>query len=202
MLVNNGAVGAKHATEWLSLNIGEVFTGGLALYSTYKLYKKKKDGTVDTNTVIWATVGIGIKVTAGVTTSNPILLISGVADTAILISSSTEARKAFEEFLGYVTSDGAKAGYTALGTGLGAAASTTGIVTAIGTASTGTAISTLSGAAATNALLAAIGGGSLATGGLGVAGGIVILSGGSAIVGLAAGYGAYRLIKLRRAKAS
>ena len=79
----------------MSVNVADVFTGGIAAYSTYKLYRKSKDGKLDSKSVFWATVGIGVKTVAGVATSNPILIISGITDTAILIWDWEQAREAF-----------------------------------------------------------------------------------------------------------
>ncbi len=199
-LVNSNVVKPGIATEWMSVNVADVFTGGIAAYSTYKLYKKGKKGKLEKKAVVWATVGIGVKVVAGVTTHNPILILSGIADTAILIWNWDDARKAFQEYLNFDIAGISKAALLGIAAGGGSALATTATVTAIGTASTGTAISTLGGAAATNAMWAAIGGGSLASGGLGIAGGMAILSGGSLLVAGAVGYGAYRLIKKKQKK--
>ena len=199
-LVQGGVVKPGFATEWLSLNVADIFTGGIAAYSTYKLYKKSKNEELDKKSIFWATVGIGVKTVAGVTTSNPILIISGVSDTAILIWNWDQAREAFKKYLDFDIASIGKATVAGLAAGGGTALATTTAVTALGTASTGTAISTLGGAAASNAMLAAIGGGSLASGGLGVAGGIAILSGGSLLLAGAVGYGAYRFIKKRQKK--
>jgi hypothetical protein len=198
-LVESGTVSSKFATEWLSMNVADVFSGGLAVYSTYKLYKKTKNGELDDSSIMWAAIGVGVKITAGVVTTNPILILSGVADTAILISNFDQAKKAFKNFLDYALSEEALASYSAVITGAGVAALTTTTVAALGTASTGTAIATLGGAAATNATLAAIGGGSLAAGGFGIAGGLAILSGGSVLLGVSAGYGIYKLLKKKTA---
>lgn len=194
-LVNAKVVGAKQATEWLSVSVADVFTGGLAAYSTYRLYKKTKNGRLDKKTVIWATIGVVVKIASGTVTTNPILILSGLADAAILLTSFEDTRNAFKQFLGYLITKKAFASYSGAAVGAGAAAGATAAATAFGVASTGTAISTLSGAAATNAMLAAFGGGSLAAGGFGIAGGIAVLSGGTLLIGAAAAYGAYRLMK-------
>ncbi len=194
-LVESGLVSAKVATEWLSMNVADVFSGGLAVYSTYKLFKKSKNGEIDNKTVMWAAIGMGVKMTAGGATTNPVLILSGIADGAILITNFEQAKKAFSNFLDFLIKDELLAGYSAVIAGTGVAVATTTVAAMIGSASTGTAISALSGAAASNATLAAIGGGSLAAGGLGMTGGLIILSGGSAIIGLAAGYGIYKLLK-------
>ncbi len=199
-LVNSDVVKPGIATEFLSLNVADVFTGGIAAYSTYKLYKKGKKGKLEKKAIVWATVGIGVKVVAGVTTHNPILILSGIADTAILIWNWNDARKAFKKYLNFDIARISKAALLAALAGGSSALATTATVTAIGTASTGTTISSLGGAAASNAMLAAIGGGSLASGGFGVAGGIAILSGGSLLVAGAVGYGAYRLLKKKQKK--
>jgi hypothetical protein len=183
------------ATEWLSLNIADIFTGGLAAYSTYKLYKKSKNGELDESTVIWATIGIGVKMSSGILTTNPILILSGVADIAILITNLEEAEKAFKRFCDFIFSSEFLAAISSLFAGSATAGIAFAGVSVFGVASTGTTIAALSGAAATNATWAAIGGGSIAAGGLGVTGGLIVLTGGSAIVGLALGYGIYTYLK-------
>lgn len=199
-LVNNQLVGAKFATEWLSLNLGEVFSGGLAFYNTYKLYNKKKKGKLDSKDIIWASIGIGVKIIGGTVSTSPVLILSGIADTAILITDFEEARKAFNEFLDWeLVYKSLVVASFATGTAVVTTTTTVGIVSAVATASTGTAISTLSGIAATKATLAAIGGGSLATGGLGIMGGMIILSGGGLLIAGAAGYGAYRYLNSPKA---
>ena len=199
-LVRGDVVKPGFATEWMSLNVADFFTGGLAAYSTYRLYKKSKNGKLDNSSIFWATVGIGVKTVAGVSTTNPILIISGIADTAILISNWGEAREAFKKWLDFDIASIGKATVAGVAAGIGAASATTATATALGTASTGTAISALSGAAASNATLATIGGGSLASGGLGIAGGMAILSGGSLLVAGLVGYGAYKIIKKQQKK--
>jgi len=190
-LVKAKMIGAKTATKWLSINVGHVFAGGVAIHSTYKLYKKSKSGKIDKKNVFWASIGMGVKIVAGVKTAQPILILSGIADGAILIKNYPEAKDALKDFFDLLISNEAKAAYTCVAVGTGTAASAAAIATTIGTASTGVAISGLSGAAAKSAMLAYFGGGSLASGGLGVLGGTVILSGGAALVGIAAAYGAY-----------
>ena len=197
-LVNGEIVRPGFATEWLSMNIADIFTGGIAACSTYKLYKKSKDGKLDNKSIFWATVGIGVKTTAGVATTSPILIISGLTDTAILISNWKHAREAFKKYLNFDIASLGKAAMAGLAAGGGTALATTTAVTALGTASTGTAISTLGGAAASNAMWAAIGGGSLTSGGLGMAGGIAILLGGTLLLAGTVGFGAYKLIKKRQ----
>ncbi|MFK7823583.1 MAG: hypothetical protein AB8G05_05475 [Oligoflexales bacterium] len=206
--VHNSILSARKATHWLSLNAADILTGGLAAYGTYCLYKKTKRGKIDSSSLIWASIGIGTKVTAGIITHNPVLLLSGLTDSVLVVSSITQAKQIFNDLSKkakiFVPSAEAKAKTgslgIALGVGAGSATAATGLVSTFGLASTGSAISTLSGAAATNATLAAIGGGSLASGGLGMAGGLVILSGGAAVAGLAAGAGAYYLMKQKQIK--
>jgi len=198
-LVNQGYVKPGAATEWLSLNVADVFTGGIAAYSTYKLYKKPS-GKLDKNSILWATVGIGVKMVSGIPTTNPILIISGCTDTAILVWNWYQAHGAFKKYLNFDIAAISKAAVIGGSVGGGTALVTTAAVTTFGTASTGTAIANLSGAAASNAMWAAIGGGSLASGGLGIAGGVAILSAGTLTVAGIVGYGAYRLIKKRQRK--
>lgn len=200
VLTQNNYISPRLATEWLSLNIADVFTGGLAFYSTYKLYNKSSKEKLNKSDYIFASIGIGTKIIGGISTTNPILILSGVADTIILLSSIEEARDAFKKFFDWDLV--IKAGISttlAICSGTAAATGTTTAVAALATASTGTAISTLSGAAATNATLAWIGGGSLASGGLGVAGGVAILSTGGLAVGAIVGYGVYRYLKKDKA---
>lgn len=199
-LVNHKIIGAKSATEWLSCNVGDIFTGSIAFYSTYKLYKKSKNNNLKKNDIIWASIGLGIKIVSGVATTNPVLILSGITDVAILITSSEDAKKAFKEFLDWdLIIDLGISSAAAIAVGSGAAATTTAAVSILGVASTGTAISTLSGAAATNATLAAIGGGSLATGGLGIVGGVAILSVGGAAIGITAAVLTYKHLKKKKA---
>ena len=195
-LVKANIISHKVGTEWLSVNAGDIFSGGLAIYHTYKLYKKSKKGKFNKKDVIWISVGMGVKLVAGVLQTNPILIISGLSDGYILLTNNVEVKKFIKDFLKKAIPPIA----VAIGTGVGAASATTGAVGALGVASTGTAISSLSGIAATNATLAWIGGGSLASGGLGVLGGTIILTGGSSLVGIGAGYLAYRYLKKKRKK--
>ena len=104
-LVEGGIVSAKTATEWLSINVADVFAGGVSIYSTYKLWNKSKAGNIDRPTVIWATIGVGVKVSAGVLTTNPVLIISGLADVAILILGFEQAKHAFRKFCNIAFSD-------------------------------------------------------------------------------------------------
>ena len=197
--VENSILSPRVASHWSSLNVADALTGGLAIYGTYCLYKKTKDGKLDTSSLIWASIGISTKIGAGTICHNPILIVSGITDIAMVINSVTEANKVFNRLSNnvksYIVSPNVRATSggigAALGVGAGSATLATSLFSAFGVASTGTAISSLSGAAATNATLAAIGGGSLASGGLGIAGGLAILSGGAAVAGLATGAGTY-----------
>lgn len=195
--VKANLVSAKTATNWMSLNIADVFTGGVALYSTYQLKRKSDETGLSTKDVIFASIGIGIKIKAGVATANPILLISAGADSFILIQSFEDAEDAFSKLKELLNSNTAKS--VAIGTvvGAGTVTSVTTLVGIFGSASTGTAISTLSGAAATKATLAALGGGAIATGGLGIIGGVVVLG----VVGLSSavfgGYLSHRALVAR-----
>ncbi len=117
-LVEGGIVSARTATEWLSLNVADVFAGGVSVYSTYKLWKKSKAGNINRPTIIWATIGIGVKVSAGVITKNPVLIISGLADVPILILGFEQAERAFRKFCNIVFSDKALGYFTATGTAL------------------------------------------------------------------------------------
>ena len=196
-LVNKGMVSHKTGTEWLSVNIGEIFAGGLAIYHTYKLYKKSKKGKFNKKEVIWISAGIGLKLVAGAVTKNPVLIVSGLSDGYVLLTNHSEVKKFIKDFLKKAVPPVA----VAIATGIGTTSATTGAVGAFGVASTGTAISSLSGAAASNAVLAWVGGGSIATGGLGVLGGTVILTGGSALIGVSAGYLVYKHFKKKQKKA-
>lgn len=110
-LVQNGYVSAKTATEWLSMNIGHMFAAGVSVYFTHKLWKKSKTGDIDEPTVTWAALGAGVKVTGGVVTKNPVLIISGVVDGVLVLDiKQAECRLrrfhdiAFsDEALGYLT---------------------------------------------------------------------------------------------------
>lgn len=195
-LVRADIISHKVGTKWLSINAGDMFPGGLAIYHTYKLYKQSKKGKFKKTDVIWISVGIGVKIVAGVLQTNPILIISGVIDGYILLRNRVEVKSFIKSFLNEAIAPVA----VAVGTGVGVASATTLGVGTFGVASTGTAISSLSGVAASNATLAWIGGGSLATGGLGVLGGTIILTGGSALVGVGAGYVVYKYLKKNKRK--
>lgn len=92
-LVQNGCVSAKTATEWLSMNVGEMFVAGVSVYSTYKLRKKSSTGDIDESTVTWAAIGAGVKVAAGVVTKNPVLIISGLVDGVLVIDIERAKRR-------------------------------------------------------------------------------------------------------------
>jgi len=190
-LVKKGIISHGVGTEWLSVNAGDVLSGGLAIYHTYKLHRKSKKGKFDKKDVFWISVGIGTKIVAGVLQTNPILIVSGLTDGYILLTNKAEVKKFIKDFLKQVIPPIV----VSIGTGVGVASATTGVVGAFGVASTGTAISSLSGAAAKSATLAWIGGGSIASGGFGVLGGTVILTGGSALIGIGAGYLMYKYLK-------
>lgn len=198
LIVKSGSVSAKAATEWMSMNVADIFSGGIAIYSTVKLWKKTKSGNLDDSSIMWAAMGVGVKVTAGVVTTSPILILSGVADAGILISDLKQAKQAFEKFCDIALSDEAISSYLGLAAGGGAIVAATAAMTTFGVASTGTAITGLSGAAATNAMLAAFGGGSLAVGGLGMAGGLTVLSGGTGLIGVCSGYAIYQYVKRKK----
>lgn len=166
---------ASNATKWCSVNAADVFAGGIAIYSTFKLHKASKR-KLKTSEIVFASIGIGIKVNAGIATSNPILLLSAGADTVILIDNLECSKKAFKMVENLLKSKIAKAAGCGVLCGSASAFLTTSTIAAIGTSSTGTAIASLSGAAASKATLAALGFGSVATGGLGVVGGMAVLA--------------------------
>lgn len=91
-LVHKGVIGDRAATEWLSLNVGEALGAGLGLLGTYKLYKRARNGQ-DIHAG-WVALGIAFKITGGVLSANPVLLISGLADTAILVAAKRGTMKA------------------------------------------------------------------------------------------------------------
>lgn len=175
-LVEAKVLSAKTATEWASLNIADVFVGGVGVYSTFKLYKKAKNGKLSKGDVVFASIGIGVKIQAGVTTTNPVILISAGADTVILVQNIEELDWAISGMKKILFSKFTKVSMIGALSGISTVAITYGSVSVLGAASTGTAIVTLSGAAASNATLAAIGFGSIATGGAGIVGGIAVLS--------------------------
>ena len=106
----------------LSTNVGDMFAGGVSVYSAYKLWKKSKVGNIDRSTAIWAAVGVGIKVTAGVITKNPVLIISGVMDTVISVLDYEQAKSALKKFCNILFSDEALACLTVAGTALASGA--------------------------------------------------------------------------------
>ncbi len=185
-------IGAKDATQWLSITSGKCLVAGIAIYTTYRLYKKTRSGTLDRRSVIWASVGVVTKVTSGVVTHNAVLILSGCADAVLVLDNLADIRSNLEKFFDFVVSDEmlhyCKVGGVATLAGGTAVASTFALTATVGTASTGTAIASLSGAAATKATLAALGGGALSVGGFGVVGGVAVLTGGGLLI--AAGVGA------------
>ena len=195
-LVKADVIRHKVGTEWLSVNAGDMFSGGLVIYHNYKLYKKSKTEQFNKKGVIWISVGMGVKISAGVLQTNPILIVSGLSDGYILLTNNAEVKKFIKDFLKKAIPPMA----VAISTFFGVASATTGAVGTLGVASTGTAISSLSGVAASKATLAWIGGGSIASGGLGVLGGAIILTGGSTLIGVGAGYLVYRHLKNKQKK--
>lgn len=97
LLVHGGAVSDRAATDWLSLNIGEVFGGGVAFLGTWQLASQAKKGTLTRPRVVFATLGIGVKLVAGVLTAQPFLVLSGLADVAILVTNLDQVRAAFKK---------------------------------------------------------------------------------------------------------
>lgn len=97
LLVRGGAVSDRVATDWLSTNIGEVFGGGVAFFGTYRLLRATQKGTLTRPRVIFATIGVGIKLAAGVATAQPFLILSGLADAAILVTNLKDVRAAFQK---------------------------------------------------------------------------------------------------------
>ncbi len=97
LLVRDGAVSDRVATDWLSTNIGEVFGGGVAFFGTYRLAQAARQGNLNRPRVVFATVGVGIKLVAGVATAQPFLIISGLADAAILVTNLDQVREAFKK---------------------------------------------------------------------------------------------------------
>jgi hypothetical protein len=91
-LVHAGVVNDKVGTEWLSLNIGEALSSGLALMGTYRLYKRAKNG--QEIAAGWAAVGILFKTVGGVMSMNPVLLLSGLADAVIVVAAKKGTLKA------------------------------------------------------------------------------------------------------------
>ena len=94
-LVQGGVVSARNATDWLSMNVGEALSGGLAIMGTYRLWKKAKNGQHISNG--WAIFGIASKIVGGVLQANPVLLLSAAADSTILVVpfAKEAIRKAF-----------------------------------------------------------------------------------------------------------
>ena len=97
LLVRDGTVSDRFATDWLSTNIGEVFGGGVAFFGTYRLAQQARQGNLSRPRVVFATVGVGIKLAAGVATAQPFLIISGLADAAILVTNLDQVREAFKK---------------------------------------------------------------------------------------------------------
>jgi RNA polymerase sigma factor (sigma-70 family) len=97
LLVRDGTVSDRFATDWLSTNIGEVFGGGVAFFGTYRLAQAARQGNLSRPRVVFATVGVGIKLAAGVATAQPFLIISGLADAAILVTNLDAVKAAFKK---------------------------------------------------------------------------------------------------------
>ena len=121
-LVQGGHVSAKTATEWFSMNVGNIFAAGVSVYFTHKLWKKSKTGDIEESTVTWAVIGAGVKVTAGVVTKNPVLIVSGVVDGAILVLNIERVKHAFGKFQDLELSDRSLCGLTIAGGALVAGA--------------------------------------------------------------------------------
>ena len=199
LLYDVGLVSAKEGTEWLSVNVGDLLVGYLAIYSSYKLQKKCASGKLSDRDVAWATIGSITKIVGGLYSCQPVVIITGLVDGIQILENQFDLVSQLSNILDVdvegllnrmfkATAVGAIAG------GLTAAGTYTATA-ALASASTGTAIASLSGAAATKATLAAIGGGALSVGGLGMLGGAIILSGGAAIIAVSAGYAAWYFSK-------
>lgn len=187
-------ISTKFGTEWCSLNWGDLIAGGFAVAHSYKLYIKVRRGNFTKSDCVWAIVGSISKTIGGVTTHNPILLLSGIFDGLVIVSNYKEFAEFVPSIKKLLTAKVTQAAAVGvIGSGAGVAATYASVAT-FGVASTGTSIATLSGAAASKATLAAIGGGSLATGGLGIFGGVLILGGGALLLAGGCAYGAYQLI--------
>jgi hypothetical protein len=192
-LHNAGLLGAKDATKWCSVSIGDALVGGLALYSTYRLYKRTLDGKLSKKDCVWATVGCVTKIVCGVARHHPVVILSGLADAMIILDDLFDIKATIGEALGIdvdeVLGRAAKAVAGGLAAGGIAAGGAFAATAAFASASTGTAIASLSGVAATNATFAALGGGALSAGGFGILGGIVALTGGAALIAVGAAAG-------------
>ena len=97
LLVQSGLVSDRVATDWLSTNIGEVFGGGIAFFGTYRLALAAKKGNLTKPRIVFATIGVGLKLAAGVTTAQPFLVLSGLADAAILVTNLDQIKAAFQK---------------------------------------------------------------------------------------------------------
>ena len=103
-LVQNGYISAKTATEWFSINAGDMFAAGISVYFTHKLWKKSKAGDIEESTVTWAVLGAGVKIASGVVTKNPVLIISGVVD-GVLVLDIGRAKRGLKRFQDIASSD-------------------------------------------------------------------------------------------------
>ncbi len=97
LLVRADVVSDRLATDWLSTNIGQVFGGGIAFLGTWQLARQVKRGSLTKPRVVFATVGVGVKLVAGVLTAQPFLILSGLADAAILVTNLDDVRAAFKK---------------------------------------------------------------------------------------------------------
>lgn len=91
-LVHGGLVGDRTATNWLSMNVGEALSGGFAILGTFKLARNLKQGKPIREG--WAIAGVGFKLVGGVVQSNPVLILSGIADATMLVAARPAAVKA------------------------------------------------------------------------------------------------------------
>lgn len=98
----------RDAADWMSLNFGEAAAKGIAIASTFKLYRDLGKGKQIHDG--WAAVGSLVKVVAGVTYHDPVLILTGLADIPPIIASLSHKGvvKAFKAFDGLVKQSQAK----------------------------------------------------------------------------------------------
>jgi len=95
MLVRSGAVSDKLATKWMSVTLPGMFGAGMAIYGTLRLARTLEGGKLTKTKAVLATLGVGFKVIGGALHAQPFLVLSGLADAALLITHLGDIKRVF-----------------------------------------------------------------------------------------------------------
>ena len=98
MLVRKGVMSGKTAYA-LSTNIGGFVGAGVSFLGTYRLYRDAKAGHLTKPRVVFATVGMGVKLVGGAATCQPLIFLSGLCDAVILVTKVSDIKAAFSHGL-------------------------------------------------------------------------------------------------------